>query len=53
MFLCNEKNYSSTCFNVFYVFTQRPQNKSIVNLYQKVLPGYFSETSKCGHLIMC
>ena len=33
-------------FSVFSVFTQTPQNKSIVNLYQKVLHGYFSEDIK-------
>ena len=33
-------------FSVFFVFTQTPQNKSIVNLYQKVLLGYFSEGIK-------
>ena len=30
-------------FSVFSVFTQTPQNKSIVNLYQKVFLGCFSE----------
>ena len=30
-------------FSVFSVFTQTPQNKYIVDLYQKVLLGYFSE----------
>ena len=33
-------------FSVFSVFTQTPQNKSIVNLFQKVLLGYFSEDIK-------
>ena len=35
-------------FSAFSVFTQTPKNKCIVNFYQKVLLGYFSE----GHLIM-
>ena len=33
-------------FSVFSVFTQTPQNKYIVNFYQKVLLGYFSEDIK-------
>ena len=33
-------------FIVFSVFAQTPQNKSIVNLYQKELLGYFSEDIK-------
>ena len=33
-------------FSIFSVFTQTPKNKSIVNLYQKVLLGYFSEDIK-------
>ena len=33
-------------FSVFSVFAQTPQNKSIVNLYQKELLGYFSEDIK-------
>ena len=33
-------------FSVFSVFTQTPKNKSTVNLYQKVLLGYFSEDVK-------
>ena len=33
-------------FGVFSVFAQTPQNKSILNLYQKVLPGYFSDDIK-------
>ena len=33
-------------FSVFSVFTQTPKNKSIVNLYQKELLGYFSEDIK-------
>ena len=33
-------------FSVFSVFTQTPKNKSIVNLYQKVLLGYISEDIK-------
>ena len=40
-------------FSVFSVFTQTPQNKSILNLYQKCCLGIFLKTSKCGHLIMC
>ena len=40
-------------FSVFSVFAQKPQKKFIVNLYQKVLLGYFSEDIKSGHLIMC
>ena len=43
-FLCNEKNYSNV--SVFSVFTQTHKNKSIVNLYQKELLGYFSEDIK-------
>ena len=39
--------------SVLSVFTQTQKNKSIVNLYQKELLGYFLKTSKCGHLIMC
>ena len=31
---------------VFSVFTQTHKNKSIVNFYQKELPGYFSEDIK-------
>ena len=34
------------CYNVFSVFTQTHKNKSIVNLYQKELLGYFSEDIK-------
>ena len=30
----------------FSVFAQTPQNKFVVNLYQKVLLGYFSEDIK-------
>ena len=33
-------------FSVFSVFTHTPPKKSIVNLYQKVLLGYFSEDIK-------
>ena len=33
-------------FNVFSVFTQTPQNKSIVNLDQNELLGCFSENIK-------
>ena len=33
-------------FSVFSVFAQTLKNKSIVNLYQKVLLGYFSEDIK-------
>ena len=33
-------------FSVFSVFAQTPQNKPIVNLYQKVLLGYLSEDIK-------
>ena len=33
-------------FSVFSVFTQTPKNKSIVNLNQKLLLGYFSEYIK-------
>ena len=33
-------------FSVFSVFTQIQKNKSIVNLYQKELLGYFSEDTK-------
>ena len=33
-------------FSVFSVFTQKLQNKFILNLYQKVLLGYFSEDIK-------
>ena len=33
-------------FSVFSVFTQTPQYKSIVNLYQKELLGYFFEYTK-------
>ena len=33
-------------FSVFPVFSQTPQNKSIVNLYQKVLLRCFSEDIK-------
>ena len=33
-------------FSVFSVFTQTHENKSIVNLYQKELLGYFSEYIK-------
>ena len=43
-FLCNEKNYSN--FSVFSVFTQTQKNKSIVNLYQNEMLGYFSEDIK-------
>ena len=32
--------------SVFSVFTQTQKNKSIVNLYQKELPGCFSEAIK-------
>ena len=32
--------------SVFSVFTQTHTNKSIVNLYQKELLGYFSEDTK-------
>ena len=32
--------------SVFSVFAQTQVNKSIVNLYQKVLLGYFSEEIK-------
>ena len=32
--------------SVFSVFAQTPKNKSILNLYQKVLLGYFSEDIK-------
>ena len=43
-------------FSVFSVFAQAPQNKSIVNLYQKVLLDDFSEdikmwASQCVELI--
>ena len=33
-------------FRVFSVFTQTHKNKFTVNLYQKVLLGYFSEDIK-------
>ena len=33
-------------FSVFSIFAKTPQNKSIVNLYQKVLLGDFSEDIK-------
>ena len=33
-------------FSVLSVFTQTYKNKSIINLYQKVLLGYFSEDIK-------
>ena len=33
-------------FSVFSVFTETHKNKSIVNLYQKELLGYFSEDIK-------
>ena len=33
-------------FSVFSVFTQTHKNKSIVNLHQKELLGYFSEDTK-------
>ena len=33
-------------FGVFSDFTQTHQNKSIVNLYQKELLGYFPEDTK-------
>ena len=33
-------------FSVFSVFGQTQINKSILNLYQKVLLGYFSEDIK-------
>ena len=39
-------------FSVFSDFAQTHKNKSIANLYQKKLVGYFSEDTKCGHLIM-
>ena len=45
-FLCNEKNYSNV--SAFSVFTQTHKNKSIANLYQKELLGYFSEDIKMG-----
>ena len=38
------KNIQMFC--VFSVFTQTQKNKSIVNLYQKELLGYFSEDIK-------
>ena len=37
----NEKKYSNV--SVFSVITKTHKNKSIVNLYQKKLLGYFSE----------
>ena len=33
-------------FRVFSLFAQTPKNKSIVNLYQKELLGYFPEDIK-------
>ena len=33
---------------VFSVFTQTHTKKSIVNLYQKELLGFFQKASKCG-----
>ena len=40
-------------FSVFSVFTQTYKNKSIVNLYQKELLGYFSEDIKMWASHMC
>ena len=40
-------------FSVFSVFTQTQKNKSIANLHQKELLGFFLKTPKCGRLIMC
>ena len=51
MLLCNEKNYSNV--SLFSVFTQTHKNKSIVNLYQKELLGYFSEDIKKWPSHMC
>ena len=50
-FLCNEKNYSNV--SVFSVFTQTHKNKSIVNLYEIELLGYFSEDIKMWPSHMC
>ena len=50
-FLCNDKKYWN--FSVFSVFAQTPQNKYIINLYQKCCLGIFLKSSKFGHLIMC
>ena len=44
MLFSNEKNHSNV--SVFSVFTRTHKNKSIVNLYQKELLGYFSEDIK-------
>ena len=43
-FYATNKNIQT--FSVFSVFTQTPKYKSIVNSYQKVLLGYFSEDIK-------
>ena len=51
LFQCNEKNYSIV--SVFSVFTQTHKNKSIVNLYQKELLGFFSEDIKMWPSRMC
>ena len=50
-FLWNEKNYSNV--SVFSVFTQTHKTKSIVNLYQIELLGYFSEYIKMWPSHMC
>ena len=51
MLFCNEKNYSNV--SAFSVFTQTQKNKSIVNLYQKELLGYFSEGIKMWPSHIC
>ena len=40
LFMQQEKLFK--CLVSFFVFTQTHKNKSIVNLYQKELLGYFS-----------
>ena len=44
VFMQREKLFK--CLVSFQVFTQTPKIKSIVNLYQKELLGYFSEDIK-------
>ena len=51
MLFMQKKNYSNV--SVFSVFTQTHKNKSIVNLYQKELLGYFSEDIKMWPSHMC
>ena len=45
-FMQREKLFKCFYTNCFSVFTQTHKTKSIVNLYQKKLLGYFSEYIK-------